>query len=54
LTVSLKKNQSDKEVIAILKELKQKKFKAKYITNKIRKTLGEKEAIRVKELVAKI
>lgn len=51
---SLEKNKSDKKIIKILKELKQKKFKAKYITKKIRKTLGEKQANRVKELIAKV
>ena len=51
---SLEKNQSDKKIKKILNELKLKKFKAKYITKKIRKTIGEKQADRVKKLIAKI
>ena len=41
---SLEKNKSDKKIIKLLKDLKQKKFKAKYITKKIRLALGEKQA----------
>ena len=51
---SLEKNQSDKKIKKILRGLKEKKFKAKYITKKIRKSLGEKQADRVKIIIAKI
>ena len=54
LIVSLEKNQSDDKVRELLKELKQKKFKADYIIGKIRKALGEKEANRVKLLLGKL
>ena len=54
LVVSLEKGQSDDQVTGLLKELKQKKFKRDYIVGKIKKTLGEKEANRVKLLLGKL
>jgi hypothetical protein len=54
LVDSLEKNQSDKKVKKILKELKLRKFKAKYITKKIRQAVGEMQANRVKKIIAKI
>ncbi len=54
LIISLEKNQPDEKVTDLLKELMQKKFKKDYITGKISKALGEKEANRIKLLLAKI
>ena len=54
LIVSLEKNLSDEKVTELLRELKQKKFKRDYIIGKIKKSLGEKEANRVKLLLSKL
>ncbi len=54
LVVSLKKGQSDEQVIELLKELKQKKFKTDYIIDKTNRALGEKEANRVKLLLGRL
>lgn len=51
LIVSLQKDQTDAQITELLKELKQKKFKPDYIVNKVSKSLGEKEANRVKLLL---
>ena len=53
LIVSLEKGQSDEKITELLKELKQKKFKPDYIVKKVTKSLGEKEANRVKLLLPK-
>ena len=54
LVISLQNNQPDEKVIDLLKELKQKKFKRDYIISKTRKSLGDKEANRVKLLLSKM
>jgi hypothetical protein len=53
LIVSLQKGQSDAQIVELLKELKQKKFKPDYIVRKVTKSLGEKEANKVKLLLPK-
>jgi len=53
LIVSLEKGQSDEQIIDLLKEIKQKKFKPDYIVKKVTKSLGEKDANRVKLLLHK-
>ena len=53
LIVSLQKGQSDAQIVELLKELKQKKFKPDYIVRKVTKSLGEKEANKVKLLLSK-
>ena len=53
LIVSLEKEQSDEKITELLKELKQKKFKPDYVVRKVNKSLGEKEANRVKLLMHK-
>ena len=37
LIVALKKNKGDDQILQLLKEIREKKFEAKYITGKIRK-----------------
>lgn len=54
LVVSLQKGQADEKVNDLLKELKQKGFKTDYIIDKTTRALGEKEANRVKLLLAKL
>jgi len=54
LLVSLQKNQTDKQVISLLEELKEKKFKRDYIIGKVNKSLGEKDANRVKLLFSQM
>lgn len=54
LIIALQNNRSDGKIIDLLKDLKQKKFKASYIRNKIKKSLGEKEAERIKSLISKM
>ncbi len=51
LILALKKNKSDNEVIEILKELKQKRYKTELIVDKITASVGEKEALRVRALI---
>ncbi|MBT7950766.1 MAG: hypothetical protein HN764_04015 [Gammaproteobacteria bacterium] len=53
LIVSLEKNLSDEKIVELLKDLKQKKFKPDYIVRKVSKSLGEKQANRVKLLLPK-
>ncbi len=53
LIVALQKDQSDAQILDLLKELKQKNFKADYIVTKVGKSLGEKEGTRVKLLLNK-
>jgi hypothetical protein len=53
LIVSLEKDQTDEQVIGLLNELKQKKFAPDYIVRKVTKSLGEKDANRVKLLLYK-
>lgn len=54
LLLALKKNESDNKIIEILKELKQKRFRAGYISDKVRRSLGDTEAARVKKLMSQI
>ena len=54
LMVALEKNAADDKIIDILKELKQKKFKASYITDKVRRSRNETDAHRVKQLMSQI
>ena len=54
LVVALEKKQPDQKIVEILKELRQKRFKASYITDKIRRSLNETEAQRVKKLMGQM
>lgn len=54
LMLALEKNAADEKIIEILQELKQKKFKASYITDKVRRSRNEADAQRVKQLMGKI
>ena len=54
LMVALEKNASDDKVKDILKELKQKQFKASYITDKVRRERNPSDAHRVKQLMTQI
>lgn len=54
LVVSLEKKMPDQKIIEILKELRQKRFKASYITDKVRRSLSEADAQRVKKLMGQI
>ena len=51
LVASLKANKSDDQIKGLLKECKQKGFKASYLTGKVRKELDERAATRVKRLM---
>ena len=48
----MKKNESDHNIVEILKELKQKKLRAGYIIDKLRRSLSDTE--RVKKLVSQV
>lgn len=54
LLLALKKNESDNKIVEILRELKQKKFRAGYITDKVRRSLSDSEAARVKKLMSQV
>ena len=51
LIATLKANKSDEQIKGLLRECKQKGFKASYLTGKVRKELGEGAAIRLKKLM---
>lgn len=51
LIMTLKENKSDVKIQELLRECKQKGFKAIYLTDKVRKELGEGAATRVKKLM---
>ncbi len=54
LILSLQKNMSDQKVTEFLMELKQKNYKASYITDKVKRSLGDEDALRVKNLMMKL
>ncbi len=54
LIVALKKNRADEEVKQLLREIRAKKFEAKYVTDKVRKELDESSATRIKMLMREI
>ncbi len=54
LALALKSNKPDQEIIDLLKELKQKKYKRSYVTEKIMNTVGEQESFRVNRLLNQI
>jgi len=51
LVASLKADKSDEQIKGLLKECKEKGFKASYLTGKIRKELDERAASRIKKLM---
>ena len=51
LVASLKADKSDEQIKGLLKECKQKGFKASYLTGKVRKELDERAATRIKRLM---
>ena len=51
LIASLKANKSDEQIKGLLKECKEKGFKASYLTGKIRKELNDAAASRIKGLM---
>ena len=51
LIASLRANKSDAQIKGLLKECKQKGFKASYLTEKVRKELGDAAAVRIKRLM---
>jgi len=51
LIASLKANKSDAQIKGLLKECKQKGFKASYLTEKVRKELSDTAAVRIKRLM---
>ena len=51
LVASLKADKSDDQIKGLLKECKEKGFKASYLTGKVRKELDERAATRVKRLM---
>jgi len=51
LIASLKANKSDAQIKELLKECKQKGFKASYLTEKARKELSDAAAVRIKRLM---
>ena len=51
LIATLKANKSDEQIKGLLRECKQKGFKASYLTGKVRKELGEGAAVRLKRLM---
>ncbi len=54
LIVALKKNKSDDQILELLKDIRAKKFEARYVTGKIRKELDDASAERVKTLMRKL
>ena len=51
LIASLKADKSDDQIKGLLKECKEKGFKASYLTGKVRKELDERAASRIKRLM---
>ena len=51
LIASLRANKSDEQIKGLLKECKQKRFKASYLTEKVRKELDDAAAVRIKRLM---
>ena len=51
LIASLKAEKSDDQIKGLLKECKEKGFKASYLTGKVRKELDERAAMRIKRLM---
>lgn len=51
LIASLKANKADVQIKGLLKECKQKGFKASYLTEKVRKELDQAAASRIKRLM---
>jgi len=51
LIASLRANKSDVQIKGLLKECKQKGFKASYLTEKVRKELNDAAAVRIKRLM---
>ena len=51
LIASLKAGKSDEQIKGLLKECKEKGFKASYLTGKVRKELDERAVSRIKRLM---
>ena len=51
LVASLRADKSDDQIKGLLKECKEKGFKASYLTGKVRKEIDERAATRVKRLM---
>ena len=51
LIATLKANKSDEQIKELLRECRQKGFKASYLTGKVRKELDETAAARLKRLM---
>jgi len=51
LCLALKANKSDQQIKELLLECKQKRFKARYLTEKVRKEVDEAAAARIKRLM---
>ena len=51
LVASLKADKSDEQIKGLLKEGKEKGFKASYLTGKVRKELDDRAASRIKRLM---
>jgi len=51
LLASLKADKSDDQIKGLLKECKEKGFKASYLTGKVRKELDERAVSRIKRLM---
>lgn len=51
LCMALKANKSDQQIKELLLECKQKGFKARYLTGKVRKEVDEAAAVRLKKLM---
>jgi hypothetical protein len=51
LVASLKADKSDAQIKGLLKECKEKGFKASYLTGKVRKELDERSVMRIKKLM---
>lgn len=51
LVASLKADKSDEQIKGLLKECKEKGFKASYLTGKVRKELDDRAASRIKRLM---
>jgi len=51
LVASLRADKSDDQIKGLLKECKEKGFKASYLTGKVRKEIDERAAMRIKRLM---
>jgi HKD family nuclease len=51
LCLALKANKSDRQIKELLLECKQKGFKARYLTGKVRKEVDDAAAARIKRLM---